>query len=470
MRTLVAAVLMVFSSISQAQDSAELLKRAAAAMGADDLRTLRYSGVGEGASFGQAYRPGMAWPKLNYSSYVREIDYEAGAASEVAVRSRAEPTGGGAVPLTGEARAGGAVNGEFAWNLGGPSAVPRQAARAERLHDLWITPHGAVKAALKHGVSGEGLSFQVPGIMTARIFLNDQSLVERVESRYSDAVLGDIDVATDYWDYRDLGGIKMPMRVRQVRGGALVLDLEVREAQPNAQVDLAVPDNVRAAAGERVVAEKAAEGVWFLAGGSHNSVAIEMKDHVVLVEAPLYDGRVTAVLEEVKKLIPGKPVRYVVNSHSHFDHSGGVRAAVASGATLVVQQGAKAYFEKALANPSRITPDLLSKSGARPRVMGVASRHVFKDATRVVEIHHLRDPLHVDTFLMVYLPKERLLIEADAYTPGAPGAAAPAKPSPLHLNLVENLQRLKLKPERILPLHGRIVPASELYKAAGRDL
>jgi glyoxylase-like metal-dependent hydrolase (beta-lactamase superfamily II) len=210
--------------------------------------------------------------------------------------------------------------------------------------------------------------------------------------------------------------------------------------------------------------------VWFLAGGSHNSVAIEMKDHVVLVEAPLYDGRVTAVLEEVKKLIPGKPVRYVVNSHSHFDHSGGVRAAVASGATLVVQQGAKAYFEKALANPSRITPDLLSKSGARPKVMGVASRHVFKDATRVVEIHHLRDPLHVDTFLMVYLPKERLLIEADAYTPGAPGAAAPAKPSPLHLNLVENLQRLKLKPERILPLHGRIVPASELYKAAGRDL
>ena len=470
MRRALAVALLLTASFSNAQDSSELLKRATAAMGADDLKTLRYSGVGEGASFGQAYRPGMAWPKLNYSSYVRELDYEAGAASEVAMRRRAEPTGGGAVPLTGEARAGGAVSGEFAWNLGGPTPTPRQAARAERLHDLWITPHGALKAAAKHGLSGEGLSFQVPGIMTARIFLNDQNLVERVESRYSDAVLGDIDVATDYWDYRDLGGVKMPMRVRQVRGGALVLDLEVRDVQPNAKVDLAVPENVRAAGGERVVAEKAAEGVWYLAGGSHHSVAIEMKDHVVLIEAPLYDGRVSAVLDEVKKLVPGKPVRYVVNSHNHFDHAGGVRAAVASGATLVVQQGAKAYFEKAFANPSRITPDLLSKSKARPKVMGVASRHVFKDATRTVEVHHLRDPLHVDTFLMVYLPKERLLIEADAYTPGPPGAAVPAKPSPAHVNLVENLQRLRLRPERILPLHGRIVPASELYKAAGRDL
>src|SRR5216683_6193437 len=75
-------------------------------------------------------------------------------------------------------------------------------------------------------------------------------------------------------------------------------------------------------AAERATTEKVAEGVWFVAGGSHNSVAIEMKDHIVLVEAPLNDGRSGAVFEEVNKLAPGKPIRVVINTHAHFDHAG----------------------------------------------------------------------------------------------------------------------------------------------------
>jgi glyoxylase-like metal-dependent hydrolase (beta-lactamase superfamily II) len=468
MRRALVVALSLFAPVVQAQPA--LLDSAIAAMGADKLATLRYTATGGGASFGQAYKPGMHWPKLAYSSYTREIDYRASASSEVVMRRRAEPTGGGAVPLEGEARAGAVVSGEHAWNLAaGPAATPRQAARAERLHDIWITPHGALQAARRFAAPGEGIRFAVPGVMTARVFLDAQNLVQRVESRYTDNVLGDIDVVTDYWDYRDLGGVKFPMRMRQARAGSETLDIEVKEVQPNAAVDIAVPENVRAAT-ERVAAEKAAEGVWFLAGGSHNSVAIEMQDHVVLVEAPLYDGRVAAVLAEVAKLAPGKPVRYVVNSHAHFDHAGGLRAAVAAGAAVIAHRESKAYYEKAFASPARITPDLLAKSGRQAKVIGVASRHVLKDARRTVEIHHLRDPLHTGTYLMVYLPKERLLIEADAYTPAPPGAAAPAKPSPSHVNLVENLQRLKLRPERILPLHGRIVPAAELYGAAGRAL
>ena len=85
---------------------------------------------------------------------------------------------------------------------------------------------------------------------------------------------------------------------------------------------------------------KLAEGVYLMGGGSHNSVAIEMQDHVILVESPLYDARATAVLAEVKRLVPGKPIRFVISSHHHFDHAGGLRAAVADGATLLTSDSA----------------------------------------------------------------------------------------------------------------------------------
>src|SRR5678815_81749 len=104
----------------------------------------------------------------------------------------------------------------------------------------------------------------------------------------------------------------------------------------------------------RVTVDKVADGVWFIAGGSHNSVAIEMKDYMILIETPLNDGRSMPVIDQVKKLVPGKPIRYVVNSHAHFDHSGGLRAAAGEGATIVTQAQNKAYFERAFATPNTI--------------------------------------------------------------------------------------------------------------------
>jgi glyoxylase-like metal-dependent hydrolase (beta-lactamase superfamily II) len=249
-------------------------------------------------------------------------------------------------------------------------------------------------------------------------------------------------------------------------GGFPVLDLTVTDVQPNAAADIQVPELVRTAT-ERVTTDKVAEGVWFVAGGSHNSVAIEMKDHLVLVEAPLFDGRTGPVIDAVRKLAPGKPIRYVVNSHQHFDHSGGLRTAAAEGATIVTQAQNKAYFERVFANANAINPDRLAKSGKRPQFVAVGERHTLSDGARTLELYRIADNYHTDSFLMVYLPKERLLIEGDAYTPGAPNAPPPQRPNGLHVNLVENLERLNLKPERILPLHGRVVPASELYTAAG---
>ena len=461
------------------QDASAVLDKANRAMGVATVKDIRFAGTGTGATYGQAFEPNLQWPRLNYSSFSRLVDYDNAAMREEFSRSRAEATGGGAVPLMGEGeqRVVALVRGDQAWNLVGPAPQPAPVAMDARIHDLWTSPHGVLKAAMKNkavassvtegGKAYSVLSFTEPGRFSARAYVNDQGWVERVDSRLPNHVVGDSSVVTNYSDYRDSGGVQFPGRIRQTQEGAPVLDLEIKEVQVNAPADIVVPELIRVFA-ERAASEPAADGVWFIGGGSHNSVAIEMRDHVILVESPLYDGRATAVIAEVKRLVPGKPIRYVVNSHHHFDHSGGVRAAVAEGATLITSAGAVPFFQRALSNPNSIKADMLGKSGKAAKVEGVAGKRVLTDGSRSVELHLIGDSVHAKGFVMAYLPAEKLLIQADAYTPGAPNSPPPTKPNGNHLNLIDNIERLGLKVERILPLHGRMVPVAELYAAAGK--
>ena len=461
-----------------ALDAAGVLKRASDAMGATDLRSLRYVGSGSGALFGLAFKSGAAWPVINLPRYVRSINYETASYSEETTSTRAELRGGGGgLPpfgQAGERRTNTFVSGPYAWNMAGTTANPALLASTERVHELWITPHGAIKAAMRNnatlewkaqgGKSLAAVSFAEPGRFTATVYINDKYLVEKVESRLPVPVLGETNVVTSYSDYQSFGPIMFPMQVRQTAGGHRVLDITVRETQPNTAVNITVPDSVKAPQ-ERVTTEKVAEGVWFVAGGSHNSVAIEMKDQILLVEAPNSDRRMDAVLEAVGKLVPGKAVRTVVNTLNHFDHAGGLRAAAAVGATIITQAQNQAYFERAFATRGSISPDKLTQSREKARVRGVGEKLVLGEGERTVELHRIRGSTHNDAFLMAWLPKEKLLIEADAFN-GTP--KPPAQVNPLTLNLVENIERLKLPVERILPIHGGMMPVAALYAAIGR--
>lgn len=474
-----ALALLAGCASTPAPDAQAVLRQAEQAMGAAGLKTLSFSGRGTGGTFGQAWQPGLAWPALNYSVLTRVVDYDKGAFREDFGRSRGEPTGGGATPLMGqgEARATGFAMGEFAWNGTGDGASAAPVALDGRIHDLWTTPHGALKAARRYGATagtrtdgGQAyttLSFTVPGRVAATAWIDSRGLVSRIDSRMPHPVLGDTEVVTRFSDYRTVDGIQFPMRMQQAQGSFDVLDLAVQSVQVNAAVDIEVPAAVRNAT-ERVASTKVAEGVWFLGGGSHNSVAIEMSNHVVLVESPLYDGRADAVLAEVARLVPGKPVRTVINSHHHFDHAGGLRAAAASGATLVTSAMAKPWFERVFANPNSVHPDRLAASGRKPEIIGVDGRLAFNDGGRRIEVHEMQGSLHAQGFMLIYLPNEKLLIEADAYTPGPPNSPRPPVPNALQVNLVQNIERLGLQVERILPLHGRVVPMSDLMASIGR--
>lgn len=456
-------------------DGAAAIARAEQAMGGARLQSIRYSADGVGHTFGQAFAPGLPWPRITVHALMRQIDYRSASMRDEITLSRAEPRGGGGYPLQGQQRNDQFVSGGWAWNQSAAGPQPLERAVIDRVHQLWITPHGVLKAAARNraaaqsrregGADVTALKFREPGRFDATAIVGADGLVQRVESRVPDAVLGEVDVVTRYSGYRSAGGVMFPGRIEQTVAGHPVLDLQVRDVQPNAAVEIAVPDAVRNAR-ERVTTEPIAAGVWFVGGGSHNSVAIELRDQLVLVEAPLGDARTLRVLEAVRALAPGKPIRHVVNSHAHFDHAGGLRAAVAEGATIVTQAANVGYYEQAFATPARIAPDRLAASGARARFLAVTDKASLGDGTRTIDIHRITAGGHSDSFLLVHLPAERLLIEADAYTPLPPGAAPPAQANANNVNLVANIERLKLDVERIAPLHGRVVPLAQLYATA----
>ncbi|MFG6430624.1 MBL fold metallo-hydrolase [Roseateles sp. LYH14W] len=471
---LMAAVLPGCALTPAAPDAAALLQRADLALGSANVKTLSFQASGTGGVFGQAREPGGAWPWMNYTQFARSFDYANNAMREAYARSRADMPAGQTASVQ---RVTGFARERWSWGVAGTSFAAVPALWEQRLHDLWTSPHGVVIAARQHGAvagrSSEGgstfdtLTYAVPGLLTATAWLDAAGRVVRVDSKLPNPVLGDTDVVTRYGDYRPSGTAQFPMRIQQSQGGHPVFDLTVSEVQVNPPLDIAVPDNVKAHA-ERVVTEKLADGVWFLGGGSHNSVLVEMSNHVVLVEAPLHDARSAVVLAEVRRLVPGKPLKTVINTHHHFDHAGGLRAVIAEGATLVTSQLTKPYYERVLAQANTVAPDALARSGRKPEILGVDGQLALVDGERRIEMHAIVGSQHSQGFLMVYVPHARLLIEADAYNPAPPGSPPPARPSDSNVNLVENIERLQLPVERIAPLHGRVVPYGDLLTVIGR--
>ncbi|HEY3137081.1 MAG TPA: MBL fold metallo-hydrolase, partial [Blastocatellia bacterium] len=460
------------------------LQAASQTMGADGLKSIQYSGSGYNFALGQSVNPRAPWPKFNVKSYTRVINYETASSREEMVRTQFEnpPRGGGAQPIIGEQRQVLAVGGSgtFAWNVAGDTATSVPATAEERALQIWLTSHGFLKSAQTSAprittrtVGGHKMhtvSFLCSGKFKVRGTINDQNLVERVETRIANPVLGDMLTVTTYSDYKDFDGIKFPTRIVQSQGGFPVLDLTITEVMANAPADIQAPDSVRAGSAPtvRVETQKIADGVWYLTGGTHHSAAVEFKDHVVVIEGPQNEERSLAVIAEVKKLAPNKPIRYLVNTHHHFDHSGGIRAFGAEGATIVTHQINKAFYERASRAPRTLGPDKLSQPGKPMAIVTMRDKMVLSDGARVLELHHIRGNLHNDGIIMAYLPKEKILIEADVFTPPAPNTPAPPTPNPFTVNLYENLQRLKLEVNQIAPLHGRLVTMADLLKALGK--
>lgn len=457
-----------------------VLDAAANAIGADKVSTIRYAGAGANNAFGQQWGPNRPWPAFKVTSYAATIDYATPAMLIELDRTNPDgpAQGGGGLPLAAPQKRIAAVSGTLAWNVAvgpnGRAATPAPATVNDRLLQIWSTPHGAIRAAQKAGsltatLNGTDriLTFLLNGAPVKMTVTLDDT-VSSVQTVSDTPMLGDTITETRFLNYRDAGnGVLFPNHIRQTQGGFQILDLNITDVKVNPPVAIDVPQNVRQAppapaAPVVVDVQKVADGVFYLAGGTHHSVLVEFSDHVVLVEAPQNDQRVLAVLDAVKKTIPNKPIRYVVNTHDHFDHAGGLRAIAAEGIPIITQTANTYYYPKVFKLPHTIAWDRLAQTGKQPTFEGVDERRVLSDASRELQLIRLSTD-HSDTMLVGYLPKEKILIEADLFNPPAANAA-PAPPNPITASFYDALQRLKLDVNQILPLHGRIVTMKDLQR------
>jgi glyoxylase-like metal-dependent hydrolase (beta-lactamase superfamily II) len=178
----------------------------------------------------------------------------------------------------------------------------------------------------------------------------------------------------------------------------------------------------------------------------------------MLIEAPQSEARTLAVIAKARELRPDKPLTKVVNSHHHFDHSAGIRAAVSEGLGVVTHAGNRTFFEEIVKRPHTVVPDALAKKPAPLSIQTVDNELVVEDKVMAVTLYPISGNPHSDTMLMAYFPRERVLVEVDAYSPGS--AVQPYAP-----NLLENITKRKLRVDRIVPLHGTIAPFAELVKS-----
>jgi glyoxylase-like metal-dependent hydrolase (beta-lactamase superfamily II) len=419
-RTLIAGLAVMLCAPGHAQQSK--LAAAAEAMGAANLKAIAFTGSGSVFSFGQAFEPGERWPRFIQRTYNAAINYETPAMRVVQVRSQGEhpPRGGGAQAVAADQRTVLAVSGKIAWQEAGNQAVPNNGAAGDRLRQLWATPHGVIKAALANAAQIEGntATFTLDG-RAFNATLNAQDLVEKVSWLSTNEVVGDYPIEIAYSDYADFGGFKFPRHIVQTEDGHPTLDITVSDVKPNAAVTIAAPENVQQAAAPqlRVGVEKLADGVWYFSTPNARNWAVEFNDHIVVVEGIGSEARSLAVIEEIRKLIPGKPIRYVINTHAHYDHAGGLRTYVALGATVITHELNKPFFEKAWSRPRTIAPDSLSKAPKVASFETVGDKKVLSDGKRTIELYHMKNTSHNVANLLVYMPAEKLLFWGDGYNP-----------------------------------------------------
>jgi glyoxylase-like metal-dependent hydrolase (beta-lactamase superfamily II) len=212
--------------------------------------------------------------------------------------------------------------------------------------------------------------------------------------------------------------------------------------------------------------EKLGDGLYRLTTGpgSYDSIVVEFKDHVMMLEAGQSEARGLAYIAETKKLFPNKPIRYVMNTHPHSDHTGGLPPLVAEGATIITQKNNEEFLERALNTPRTLLNDTLAKNPKKAKVEAVGEKKVYSDGTRTVEFYHVPGAPHSNGLMIAYIPKEKVLLQGDfTVTPGQPANDHVKALAPV-------LKKLNLPFDRYVSVHTTAMPqtATDFWAVAGK--
>ena len=470
------AVLVAVSGCGQLSPEMQLIHDVADAHGGvgavEEVATLRIEGSGNNFRLGQNRTPDTDLPTAAVESYTLEVDLRTHRIrTEIA---SANFSGNVNTAVT-------AMDADVAFNVG-PNGAQRQGARVarERHADFYHHPLTLLQAALgEEGMAAtltnlrQDMGHEMVDITTVdgselTLHVDSQSgRVAAITSMAYNTNLGDVEMATAFGDYADADGLMLPQVITRTIDGLPASSLRVSHAVNGDIGDLAAPADVASAPEPgpptaNVVEEVLADGVWLLAGQSHHSVLIELDEYAVLVEAPQHDTRTLAAIARARELVADKPLQYLVNTHHHFDHSGGIRAAVAEGLTVITHETNRALFEELVSRPHTIVADHLAQQPAALTLEGVAGDDVYElgEGRRTVQIFRMGDNPHADGTLLVYLPAERMLVQSDLFIPGIGGPFAETAAV-----LLQTIRDRNLRVDRLVPIHGGVLPLSDLEEA-----
>ena len=481
---LVAICLAYLCGSAAAQDAKTVIANAQKALG--DVKAITYSGSAKDVAFQQcgANKADMVCrsthdPMRPIDNYVRVIDLAAPTTRQTGATNNIGAGGSTTV-----------APGTFFQQV-----TPQQADLSQpwgAALDLYLTPWGFLKGAAENNATARRSGkFTVltwsPKVMAPsgknyviNGYVDDKNMIDHVETWLGENIMGDMQILATYTGWKDFGGAMAPSKMVQTRGGFPFFEVNVTAAKAN-PADVATlaqappPPAGRggpggggppAGAGRggappalTVTTEKLGDGLLRLTTGpgSYDSLLVEFKDYIMMLEAGQSEARGLAYVAETKKLFPNKPIRYVMNTHPHSDHTGGLPVLVAEGATIITHRNNQAFFEKALNTPRTLLTDTLAKSPKKAKVEPVGDKKVYSDGTRTVEMYHVPGAPHSNGLMVAYLPKEKILFQGDFSLPGE--ANQPANDHVMALAPV--LKKLNLDFGRYINVHTSPMPQTK---------
>ena len=486
--TVVIVATMSLGACTQRTPEEQLIHDAGEALGGADnifeTATLLLEGKGTQYRLGQNMTVDGDLPYWEVDEYRREIDLTDQRWRVTQKRTSTFLTGN---PVLRQEQISG-VDGDVAYEVSGDGTVSRLAAQvaADRMGEHFHHPATLIRLAMTEGSTlgnmrqadgQDAIDITSASGKTYTMYVSPETRYPtRIESMGYDANLGDVTLATafdDYWETGGLGGFQarltMPREITTTLDDFTTWHLRVTTSVDQELPDVGAPEAARSALPSdfqaNVQVEEVTDGVWHLTGQSHHSVLVEFDDFLALVEAPQNEARTLAVIAQARAIQPDKPLQYVVNTHHHFDHSGGIRAAVSEGLTVITHASNEAFYRDLVQRPHSLRPDALTHNPKMLSLELVVGYEVYglSNGRRTMRVGRIARDAHASAILMAHLPRERLLIVADAFSPNAQGA-------PFAPNLLEAVNDLEWGVDRIVPIRGPVIEFAALEEAAQKEL